>query len=327
MNASHGIETTLVLDTNLLIAMERVVKDGNKTSLLKKYGLHNLVSLLNRCPPNSICISPGLALDEMPPALAERCRLHYEAFCLQHLPSFCDTPNCIHATFSGKEADYGFLDLESVAQALLAVPFTALLYLNIVDKQFKGSPIQKFEAFMARMANDLDMLSTKEIDIAKYCLAEPPATATETIRLKRLFRTNFLKMKKDKAIRTAQDAMAVAFNGACDLTLINSANVIQSRGLDEIPQDCWIATRDKKLFEFSRVAHYLDLDGNAGQFSLSTVLTEHMNDEYWIAANDLHQSVSRTRLNYHLSRKIDPFTYVDTAKAAIEETRLAFQND
>ena len=121
VNASHGIETTLVLDTNILIAMERVVKGGNKTSLLKQHGLHNLVELLGRCPPRSICLSPGIALDEMPPALAEKSRWLYEAFCSKHLPSYVDTPNSIHTSFTGKDTDYGYLDLEPVAQAILAV--------------------------------------------------------------------------------------------------------------------------------------------------------------------------------------------------------------
>jgi hypothetical protein len=324
-NAVREIETTLVLDTNVLISMEKVVKEGGKPPVLKKHGLHNLITLLNRCPPNSICISPGRAFDEMPPAAAKLSREYYEEFCLKHLPSFSDTPNCIHKTFSGKKSDYGYLDLEPNAQAILAVPFTALLYLNIVDKQFKGTPIQKFEEFLRRLVSDLDMLSAKEIAIAKYCLAEPSASAVETIRLRKLFRANFLKTKEDKAIRSASDALAVAFNGACDLTLINSANVIQSSGLDGISQDCWIATRDKKLFEFSRVSHYLDLNGDTGALALSTVLTEHVNDDYWCVANELHQSLSRARMYYSLPRENNPWRYLEIAKAAIDETYLAFQ--
>jgi hypothetical protein len=325
MNATREIETTLVLDTNVLIAMEKVVKEGGKPAVLKKHGLHNLISLLNRCPPNSICISPGRAFDEMPPAAAEISRGFYEQFCSSHLPSFSDTPNCIHKIFSGKKLNYGYLDLDPEAQAILAVPFAALLYLNIVDKQFRGNSVQKFGEFLRRLASDLDMLSAKEIAIAKYCLAEPPASAVETIRLRKLFRANFLKTKDDKAIRTADDALAVAFNGACDLTLINSANVIQSSDLDGVQQDCWIATRDRKLYEFSKISHYLDLDGSTGAFALSTVLAEHAEDEYWRAANDMHQALSDMRMQYGMSRKIDPWSFVEKAKAAVDETYRVFK--
>lgn len=325
INASHGIETTLVFDTNVLIAMERVVKGGNKNSLLKEHGLHNLIDLLGRCPSNSICLSPGRAFDEMPPALAERSRWSFEAFCATHLPTFGDAPNCIRTTFGGKDSDYGYLDLDPVTQAFLAIPFTALLYLNIIDKSFTGSPIQKFKEFLRRLSRDLDMLSAKEIEIAKYCFAEPPATARETIEIKRLLRRNFLKTKKDKAVHTYAEAVAVAFNGACDLTLINFVNVAQTEGLDGVQQDCWIATRDKKLFEFSKILHYLDLNGEAGKFAVPTILPEHSNDEYWQQTNHEQQSLGLSRMPHHLAREIDPFSYPEIAKAAISEAARVFQ--
>ncbi|WP_308388011.1 hypothetical protein [Acidithiobacillus sp. AMEEHan] len=326
VNAFRGIETTLALDTNVLIAMERVVKEGNKNSLLKKYGLHNLVGLLDRCPPKSICLSPGMAFDEMPPALAEKSRWNYEAFCSKHLPSFTDTPNCIHKTFVGKDSNYGYLDLEPVAQAFLAIPFVALLYLNIVDKHFSGSPIQKFKECLRRLSDDLDMLSAKEIEIAKYCFAEPPAAATETIRLRKLLRANFLKTKDNKAVYTYDEAMAVAFNGACDLTLINFANVAQTKGLDGVQQDCRIATRDKKLFEFSKISHYLDLGGEAGKFAVATILPENANDGYWQEAADAQQSLGLSRMPRHLTREIDVLSYPAIARVAIDEVARVFQN-
>lgn len=222
-NLSKGITTTLVLDTNVLIRMEKVVYGGNKKSLLKEHGLHNLVDFVNRCPPQSIALSPGMALGEMPPASAEKSRWLYEVFCSEHLPRFVDTPNCIKSKFEGKKTNYGFLDLEPIAQAFLAIPFCSLLYLNIVDKTYQGSPIRKFEEFLRRLSDDLDILSAKEIEIAKYCFSEPPAKSREAIEVKKVFRENFLKTKigKGKLVRTFNEAMAVAFNGACDLSLIN----------------------------------------------------------------------------------------------------------
>lgn len=324
LNASRGIETTLALDTNILISMERVVRGGNKNSLLKQYGLHNLVDLLGRCPPKSIYLSPGRAFDEMPPALAEKSHRSFEAFCSKHLPTFVDAPNCTHTTFAGKDSDYGYLDLDPTAQAFLAIPFAALLYLNIIDKCFPGSPIQKFEEFLRRLSSDLGMLSAKEIEIAKYCFAEPPASAVETIRLKKLLRANFLKTKENKAVHSYEEAMAVAFNGACDLTLINFANVAQTKGLDGVQQDCWIATRDKKLFEFSKISHYLDIDGEAGKFAVITILDEHRNDEYWQRATQAHQSLVLSRMPRHFGREIDVLSYPEKAKAAIGEAVRVF---
>lgn len=325
VNASQSIETTLILDTNILIAMERVVKGGNKNSLLKLHGLHNLVALLQRCPPKSICLAPGRALNEMPPALAEKSRWKFEEFCAKHLPSFCDAPNCIHKTFTGKDRDYGYLDLEPISQAFLAIPLTALIYLNIIDKFFPGSPIQKFKEFLRRLSEDLDVLSAKEIEIAKYCFAEPPATAKETIRLRKLLRTNFLKTKDNKAVHTYDEAMAVAFNGACDLTLINFANVGQARDLDGKQQDCWIATRDKKLFEFSKILHYLDLNGKAGELAVLTMLPEQSKDNYWQEAAEAQQSLGLSRMFRHITKDIAALSYRSLAGTAIDEAARTFK--
>jgi hypothetical protein len=57
-NKLAGVETTLVLDTNLLISMEKAVARNAKPTQLKHFGLHNLILLLSRCPPKSIWLSP-----------------------------------------------------------------------------------------------------------------------------------------------------------------------------------------------------------------------------------------------------------------------------
>ncbi len=40
-NKIRGIETSLMLDTNILINIERIIKDGNKWSNVKDAGLHS----------------------------------------------------------------------------------------------------------------------------------------------------------------------------------------------------------------------------------------------------------------------------------------------
>lgn len=320
-NILGQIETTVVLDTNLLIEMEYVVRNGNKRSLLKDRGLHNFVDLMNRLPAGGVFLSPRLALAEMPPTLAERSVALYEEFCAKHLPGFMDTPNSTRSTFSGKVKGFGYLDLDEKEQAVLALPFCALLYLNLIDKLPNLTPIQKFKKFLERLVIDLDILSNKEIEIAKYCFAEHKSTSTETIDIRRALRSNFLKTKKDKSIGSFEDAVAVAFNGASDLMLINSANVVETRGLDGVKQDCWIATRDRKLFAFSKIFHGLNLDGDAGKFTASSVLSEHEDNDYWKQANAEQESLINSRVDHHNSRKLDVFAYLDKAKAAIAEVQ------
>jgi hypothetical protein len=324
INNSKGIETTLILDTNVLIAMEKVVQNGNNHSLLKTHGLYNLISLVERCPPKSICLSPGNAFNEMPPSLADQARRNYELFCQAHLPNFVDTPNCIYSEYIAKANDYGYFDLDFKAQATLAIPFCALVYLNIVDRMISGTPIQKFGKYLQCLSEDLDVLSEKEIEIAKYCFAEPPSECVELIGIRRVLRRNFMKTNEDKAPRNSKEVLAVAFNGACDLHLINSANVIDSFGIDGIQQDCWIATRDKKLAEFSKVAHYVNIDGEPGKIAAATFLPDQRKDIYWAQAAAKHYSLSLARAQHHRERGFDLAALVANANKAAVKSRVVF---
>lgn len=316
-NSLNNIETTLILDANILIAMERVVKKGNKWPLLKEHGLHNLVKLLKRCPPQSVCISPGISLEEMPPAIAEVSRVYYEEFCSIYLPGFIDIPNCVYQSYSGKDRDYGFQDLAKEARAILALPFVSLLLLIIIDLK-NISPVNKFIEYLDSLESTLDILSAKEIEIAKYCFAVPAENSKSLINIRRTLRKNFLKTEKEKLSKNFEEVMKVAFNGACDLHLINSANVIDQNGIDGVKQDCWIATQDKKLVEFSKIFNYINIDGEAGKFAASSIFEEHTQDEYWIEVNERHRSLLKERREYHYNRDIDINHLLEISNETIE---------
>lgn len=316
-NIAVGIETTLLIDTNLLIAIEKTVKLGNTSSIMEQAGLKRLVSLALGSPPKSLCLSPGLALAEMPPALASRAQSAYQSFCKVHLPTFADTPNTINSIFEGKVVDYGFNDLEEAKKKLLAIPYYALLILNLADKQSKAKPQVKFERYIEELANNLNVLSAKEIEIAKHCLFEPKASDKTKIDLRKKLRSNFLKTKEDKGISSAKDAFSVAFNGACDLTLINAATRLQRNGLDGVTQDCWVVTADRKLYEFSTVFEYLDVFGQAGQFAVSSISATQADDPCWQAANELHQRLILNRVG---RVSPSPEQLLDSVKLAVNET-------
>lgn len=194
-NKLGGVETTLILDTNVLIRMEHVVKNGNKKSQVKAQGLQNLIDFIGRCPPQTVCLSPGQALYEMPPALAEQAREAFEVFCETHLPGFVDAPNCIQKKFDGPKVSYGYFDLPHDVQAVFGLTFTSLLLLQVVDRSSIKAPIDKFKEYLRRIVTELDLLSAKEIEIAKYCYAVPPANCRELINFRRGIRGNFLQKK------------------------------------------------------------------------------------------------------------------------------------
>lgn len=325
-NHARGVMTTLLLDTNILIDIEKVVKSGNKTSAIKDKGLHNLISLLYRIPPGSVYLSPGFAFDEMPPALAEQSRQYYEIFCAKHLPHFYDSPGSIQTTYEGKSHNYGFFDLEQRAQAVLAIPFCSLVYLQLVDRMAGLKPIEKFKRYLAMAVDELDILSSKEVEIARYCFANPPASCTKTIALRKVIRRNFVQTKDKKLPRDAAQLIGIAFNGACDLNLMNCANGGDNNAIDGIEQDCWITTRDEKLFKFGELAHCLNIGGTAGMLATISELDEHALDPYWNETTLLFQDLIAQRTNYIASRKFELMSYPTIAERATALANEAFAN-
>ncbi|MFZ5528738.1 MAG: hypothetical protein ACOZE7_18945 [Pseudomonadota bacterium] len=280
-NWEHGIATSLLLDTNILIGMERIVAAGNKPSLLKQYGLENLIAFLHRCPQRSIYLSPAWGFNEMPPGLAGPCREAYEVFFAAHLPEFCDDPLSMDARYSGKTTDYGFFDLEEPAQAVLAVPFASLTYLQLVDREPGLSPLDRFDRYLKLITERVGIMSGKELQIARFCFANPPSTCRETIETRKVFRRNFVKRKDESLPRTASELLHVSFNGASDLSLLNCADLLDGRLEDGVPHECWIATTDEKLAKFTDHFHLVNYAGESTPFAALARHPEHDTDVYW----------------------------------------------
>lgn len=324
-NNSCNIETTLLFDTNVLIAMEKAITKNAKESQLKEYGLANLVSVLKKSPSQSVYLSTGLALHEMPPSLAEQAKASYEIFMAKFLPTFIDTPNAINIKYQGKQFDYRFFDLEEVAQEILAIPFISLLYLGMIDKFYAGKPIEKFKEYIRLVIAELDVLSTTEMEIAKYCFANPPSSALETINKRKVIRSNFLKTKNNKLPVDSAEAIAIAFNGACDINLLNTANIQDKKVLDDNLQDIWIATRDKKLYEFCCIFHHINLDGHVGKYSASISLQDQKDDKYWKEAQQIQSEILQERKIHAVLPRSDA-SMIIRAQKAVDTIKSKFSN-
>ncbi|MGX2584998.1 hypothetical protein ACWB3E_20450 [Acinetobacter baumannii] len=56
--------------------------------------------------------------------------------------------------------------------------------------------------------------------------------------------------------------------------------------LDNIKQDCWLVTMDKKLAAFCDLFHQISVNGVSQPYAMSTISEEMVNDEYWQSANE-----------------------------------------
>ncbi|MCT9979497.1 hypothetical protein M2R48_14260 [Acinetobacter sp. I-MWF] len=304
-NQSEGKETTLVLDSNILIRMERVVKSGNKWRSVREKGLDNLVGLLQKCRPYSVCLSPGFALKEMPPQNAKIAMELYEDFCSVHLPNFIDTPNSTRKVHTGVNNDYGFNDLTYEGKLAFVVPYLNFLCLNYIEYCYQGSPIEKFKAYIDLLEGKIDLLSAAEIEIAKYCFFN--TTNLQKGKVKKFcqkIRENSVQIKGKRA-KQPIEINKISFNAASDIHLLQVANAMDGKYLDEKKQDCWVVTTDKKLAAFCELFHQVSIDGVLHPYAIATVPDEMIDNEYWESANEYFALKSINRRAHYLSTKID----------------------
>lgn len=325
INKSNNIETTLVLDNNVLVKMERIVKQGNEWSLVIENGLDNLVELLRNCPPYSICLSPAFALNEMPPTKAQSAKDAYELFCAKHLPNFVDTPNSTNSPYSGKSENYGFEDLSLRAQKVLSLPYLNFLYLNYVYKFVNGTPIEKFKAYVDLLDKKVDLLSATELEIAKYCFCDLTKITDKSAKsLVQSIRNNSVKID-NKLPKNLTEFQKIAFNAACDIHLLHVANGMDGKFLDGIKQDCWVVTLDKKLALFSNFFHQFSINGELQPYSISSAPIMIQDQEYWNLAHEYFSLKSISRRQHHLSRSIDLDKLLGTVNDAILQITQAFK--
>jgi hypothetical protein len=86
-NARKGIETSIVLDLNILSKMNDVVV---KTTTYAASGLESLVKFINKLP---LVLSPGFALNEADKSYIETLWDSWEMFLWEYCPTYVDTPN------------------------------------------------------------------------------------------------------------------------------------------------------------------------------------------------------------------------------------------
>lgn len=128
--------------------------------------------------------------------------------------------------------------------------------MNVIHRLDALDGLEKFVLYIDYRAEVLDLISLKELTIARYVLAPEKGMTDELRKQKVAITNNFAKLKKGggKGLMHAQVLERIALNGANDLKLIAAADIVNNTrelfvfGL--VKHDVWIATSDDKLYEF-----------------------------------------------------------------------------
>lgn len=313
--------TSLILDTNVLIDMEKIVRGGNHAHLLKEHRISELVNLLNSSAPASVNITPGIAFYEIPQSRIAEVEWFYQQFCAKHLPNWGDTPDCqpIEESYSEPEP-VTIHNLTSKHRDMVAVTYCLMLKIIMLYKSRHLNAREKFDAFFDYACNQLNMLSFKEIEVAKYCFfdqLEPNESKPEFFKS---IRDNFIA-KGGKNPQTFESAARIALNSAFDLILLESpALMLRAKTqLAGYNQDYWLVSYDGKLKSFSERFRYDVSRGVKGAVWLVRDLPIYEKSD-WFYFDHKHMTNNWARAILNEGDSVD----TDKSIREIEQTALSF---
>lgn len=257
LNHNNGRQTNILLDTNILITIEGAYRSGRRHQELKDTGIFDLSELIRKNAKWGVFISPAAAYQELPPSRRRDVEAAFERFLRDYLPTFRDDPNSTKVQFGDGSADpEPFKFLPTDRQKLVACSYSSLIALNVISQIKDLNNLDRFTLYFDYCAEVLDLVSLKELTIARYVYAPEVGITDEVRRQKVAITTNFLRLKRggSKGLTPSDVLKRIALNGSNDLKLLSTADIVNNVeervGLQVVRHDVWIATSDEKLYEF-----------------------------------------------------------------------------
>jgi hypothetical protein len=158
-----------------------------------------------------------------------------------------------------------------------ALPFIFFCLLMIVDNDASlTDPWERFRCFLTLVEEHVGIFSEKELCIASIVLGDfrhrcPELLDDDDHKLIKSVENNFARRKKWRRPKTREDVYRIAFNAACDITMLNVAVMMDGRSLgkNEPSLDIWFVTSDVKLRNFLTqfFCYRVLVDGQNGMFA------------------------------------------------------------
>lgn len=251
-NHFKGRKTSIIIDTNIMLYIEDAYHSGERHKKLKDWGVLHLAKMVRKNGKYGVFLSPGAAFLELPPSRRKNVETAFDRFLQNYLPNFSYDPNSKRTPYeTGSQKPEAFTDLSPDQQKLVSCSYASLLALNIIGGLEDLNEIEKFTLYLDYCAEVLDLVSLKELTIARYAFASERGI-TESVRRKIVAtRSNFLKIKRGakKGLSASEVKKRIAMNGANDLRIISMSDILNNSH-EVFDIDAWIATNDDKLFEF-----------------------------------------------------------------------------
>lgn len=245
-NSRKGIETTVVLDLNVLSKMNEVVANPSE---YETSGLKPVVSMFNKLP---IVLSPGFALGEADKAYVDALWYSWEEFLGQYCPTYVDTPNATRDK-SNHGRGRKFETLPDGDRHMQSIAYLAMLTIQVIAKRDAHlSPEEKFHAYVEFMSSRADILSAVEAEVARYCFFDRAAEKNIAFRnFAEIICKNFMKGG------AAEKRLERALNAARDINYYRVVAAKSNEELDGKVQDTWLLTADEGLKNLAQSIYFV----------------------------------------------------------------------
>lgn len=288
-------QTNIIFDTNVMIEIEGAYRTKEPHTKLKAAGIVQFVKMIAKYSKYGIFISPAAAYQELPPARRGPVEAAFSKMLKYYLPHFRYDPNATHTPFTGESAvPEVFSELPREMQELKSCPYTSLLAINTIHRLENLTPIEKFTHYIDYCSEVLNIISLKEMAIARYIFS-PDVGITDPLRMrKNAITNNFVKIKKDSGNKLPASELIkrISLNGANDLIIISAADIVNNtrkqNNYSPSEHDVWIATSDEKLYEFCRACpSFLLEDGSGALARFIDVHHDITGTRYWKASAEI----------------------------------------
>ncbi|MFJ5437878.1 hypothetical protein ACIPT2_08415 [Pectobacterium brasiliense] len=264
-NQENGVETVIIPDTNVLINMENVSGMPLSVDSLKKKGVYNILSFMDKCTRNSIGLwwCPYFAISEMPGFSAVQSIKKIELFEKRGFMQWSYEENNI-GNINSLQKDNSFPCMEIEEKEVMALSFSSLLLMIIIERDFKNSsPYEKMLCYINMIEHKVGLISAREYVIAAIIFSCESKTDKEFNALRKDVKNNFSSWGKMKNGTDIEKIVKCASNGARDIHMLDACNILDSNKSE--PRDVWLATADFKMVNFMNNFHHVAGYGGAGQ--------------------------------------------------------------
>lgn len=295
-NVTRGIETSLVLDLNILSKMHEVIIGKNS---YEESGLADFILSINKLP--GIYLVPGFAIYEVAFKMQRDICDSFDKFLSLYAPQFIDAPNTIYNFLNEKnsiEENINFHNLSEGEKHICAIPYLSILTIWCINAQYPTlKPKEKYSSYIEYMKTVVNTIGAIENEIAKFIFFD--INECSDINFKKtckIIRNNFNKKPNTKNF---QQISKDRLNIARDIAYYRVTALKSNQYLDGKLQDTWLVTGDEGIKELSNFVYFIphiESDSKYIKYYRNQVQKE---SDYWIYCDTLSDSIGFIRRKYN----------------------------